>query len=90
MTEREYVETLLARAEAYVDWLRQDPSDQGGEDAEEAWHNAKMKMSPFLLQKLCKLWLECDGTNPERVAPATTEMVSCETEPTAATKPIAT
>lgn len=59
MSEREYVEVLLARAEAYIAWVGQtDLTAYDGAGAEEAWWNTKQKLSAYTMRDLCKVWLE--------------------------------
>jgi hypothetical protein len=65
MSEREYIETLLARAEAYIAWVGQtDLTAQDGAGAEEAWWNTKQKLSAHTMRALCKVWLDADARDP--------------------------
>lgn len=59
MTEREYVETLLSRAETYIAWVGQDTSlpDSDIDRTIHLWDQAKQKLSPHTMRDLCQTWL---------------------------------
>lgn len=59
MSEREYVETVLARAEAYIEWIGQERHSGNFDDTvSRRWETTKQKLSAHTMRDLCKAWLE--------------------------------
>jgi len=62
MTEREYVEHILKRAEDYIAAIKQEHWDNAEFFAEvEKWERAKQAISAFTLRDVCRVWLEQDA-----------------------------
>jgi hypothetical protein len=58
MTEREYVETILERATAYIEWVGQDDlAANDGEQVMRLWETTKEKLSAHTMRDLCMVWL---------------------------------
>jgi hypothetical protein len=64
MSEREYVEILLARAGEYIEWIGQERHPVNFDDTvARRWEITKQKLSAHTMRDLCKAWLEC---NPKK------------------------
>lgn len=65
MSEREYVEHLLGRAEDYIAVVRRN--EPAHHETIMNWEGAKTSLSAHLMRDLCKLWLASDDLhNAER------------------------
>jgi hypothetical protein len=59
MSEREYVETLLARAEEYIGWIGQERHPHNFDDTvPRRWETTKQKLSAHTTRDICRAWLE--------------------------------